>query len=394
MQQQGKLQMLGIIQEQHPERCRLFMQWKQVDWPVLTDPLNLLGVGVVPITLAIDERGVVRAVLRKPDQLKHFVDQPPPQAGPAPAVAVAAPDLDRLRPSADSSDADAWRAYADALILWGGPQHLDAAIEAYSRALPTHPQTGPTRFRLGVAYRMRHDSAVGRPGDFTNAVAFWQAALDADPNNYIWRRRIQQYGPRLDKPYSFYDWIHTARTEIKTRGQTPAQLAVEPGGAEFAQPARTFSAAPKPPEPPDPGGRIERDPGRLIQVEITLVPSVVAPAETVRVHLTLRPNPKTQAHWNNESGDLTLWLDLPEGWGVDRSILSVPNPRQPLSREMRRIEFELKCPPTAEAAVNKIPAYALYYVCEDRTGKCLYRRQDLPIHVAARPLKPNPPSLR
>ncbi|MHC4235358.1 MAG: TlpA family protein disulfide reductase, partial [Planctomycetota bacterium] len=87
MQQQGKLQMLGIIQEQHPERCRLFMQWKQVDWPVLTDPLNLLGVGVVPITLAIDEHGVVRAVLRKPDQLKDFVDQAPPQAGPAPAVA-------------------------------------------------------------------------------------------------------------------------------------------------------------------------------------------------------------------------------------------------------------------------------------------------------------------
>jgi hypothetical protein len=37
------------------------------------------------------------------------------------------------------------------------------------------------------------------------AVQYWTMALDMDSNQYIWRRRIQQYGPRLEKPYSFYD---------------------------------------------------------------------------------------------------------------------------------------------------------------------------------------------
>jgi hypothetical protein len=41
--------MVGIIQEQHPDRAGLFMQWKQMDWPILVDSLNLLGVAVVPV---------------------------------------------------------------------------------------------------------------------------------------------------------------------------------------------------------------------------------------------------------------------------------------------------------------------------------------------------------
>ena len=60
LQRDGKLRMVGILQEQHPERARLFMQWKRMDWPVMVDSLNLLEVSVVPITLLIDERGIVR----------------------------------------------------------------------------------------------------------------------------------------------------------------------------------------------------------------------------------------------------------------------------------------------------------------------------------------------
>ena len=26
--------MVGIIQEQHPDRARLFMQWKEMGWPI------------------------------------------------------------------------------------------------------------------------------------------------------------------------------------------------------------------------------------------------------------------------------------------------------------------------------------------------------------------------
>lgn len=59
-----------------------------------------------------------------------------------------------------------------------------------------------TEFRLGVAYRARYDSLLRQPGDFRKAVEHWERALALDANQYIWRRRIQQYGPRFDKPIS------------------------------------------------------------------------------------------------------------------------------------------------------------------------------------------------
>ena len=63
-----------------------------------------------------------------------------------------------------------------------------------------------------------------------------------DPSNYIWRRRLQQYGPRLDKPYPFYDWIETARRELKARGIEPHPLRARLTGAEIAQPLRAPEA--------------------------------------------------------------------------------------------------------------------------------------------------------
>ena len=100
-----------------------------------------------------------------------------------------------------------WRAYASALGLWGEGSEIDQAIVAYPRAVQIEPEDGPTHFHLGVTYRKRYDSDHRQLEDFRKAVEHWDQALDIDPNQYIWRRRIQQYGPRLDKPYSFYDWV-------------------------------------------------------------------------------------------------------------------------------------------------------------------------------------------
>jgi hypothetical protein len=60
LQAEGRIRMVGIVQEQHPDRARLFMQWKEMDWPVMVDAQNELGVAVVPITLFIDEHGIIR----------------------------------------------------------------------------------------------------------------------------------------------------------------------------------------------------------------------------------------------------------------------------------------------------------------------------------------------
>ena len=67
----GKLHILGITQEQHSERCRLFAQWKEFDWPILWDPFNLTGSKAVPLAVAVDEWGVVRAVNPRADRFEE-----------------------------------------------------------------------------------------------------------------------------------------------------------------------------------------------------------------------------------------------------------------------------------------------------------------------------------
>ena len=53
LQADGQFRMVGIIQEQHPDRCRLFLQWKEMDFPILVDSLNRIGVSAVPLLWAV-----------------------------------------------------------------------------------------------------------------------------------------------------------------------------------------------------------------------------------------------------------------------------------------------------------------------------------------------------
>lgn len=367
-QEEGELQMVGIIQEQHPDRARLFMQWKEMGWPILVDSLDLLETTVVPNTLLIDEYGVIRQIQPVRDDLdalrESFLDatfDPPARAG-----------SDALPEMSDAAAAAVER------YLWDADDR-DAVIAAFEDAMAADPEHGYTLFRTGVAYRWRHDSDVGRPGDFQRAVNYWERALDTDPNNYIWRRRIQQYGPRLEKPYSFYDWVSVARREIAGRGEEPVPLVVEPGGAELAEPQRAF-AADTSAEPPALDDRIYRDDGRYVRVEATMVPGTIEPGASARAHVSFVPNDAIKAHWNNEVDDLVFWIDAPEGWQLERRVVTVPNPPATVSNEVRKVEIEIRVPDDA-AGRYTLPAYALYYVCEDVNGVCLYRRRDVTLTI-------------
>jgi tetratricopeptide (TPR) repeat protein len=377
--------MVGIIQEQHPHRARLFMQWKHMDWPVLVDAYNLLGTSLVPITLLIDEHGIVRHAAPSASRAGEMLDtflattyEAPVKTG---MTAHGGPDLASLEQRARRVDtAEAWRGYADALALWGRDERLDQTVEAYGRVLEGAPDHGPTEFRLGVTLRRRYDSALGDPADFGRAVEHWTRALEIDPNNYIWRRRIQQYGPRLTKPYPFYDWVGQARSDIEARGGTPVALRVEPRGAELAHPAREFDVAAAPPEP-DPEGRILRDKGKYVRLDSTVVPPAVRPGGTARLHLEFRLNPAADAHWNNEAAGLLVWFDPPQRWQLDQRRVALPQPATAVSKEARRVEFEIRCDDDVMSP-TEIPGYALYYVCESAHGACLYRRQDFSLTVA------------
>ena len=384
MQADGSVAMVGIVQEQHPGRARLFMQWKQMDWPIMVDALNELGVAVVPITMFIDEHGIIRDMRPPRRDITAAVEAFVGTSFDPPEVAVAAPiapDLDALQAATSDDNASAWRAYGTALVHWGGPTQCGEAIEALGRAVELDAGDGPSSFRLGVAYRRRVETESAQPGDFQDAVDHWGAALAINPNQYIWRRRIQQYGPRLDKPYPFYDWVTQARAEIEKRGETPHTLPVEPNGAEIAHPQRTFSASDIDAPEPDPDNRIHRDSRRFIVAEATVVPASVKPGTAVRVHLVFRPNASVAGHWNNEAEPMQVWVRPPDGWTVDRRSHTVPNASAPASLEIRRIEFELRVPDDAPAGLSQVYCYGLYNVCEGVDGACLYRRGEATIEI-------------
>jgi hypothetical protein len=387
---EGRLVLLGVTQEQHPDRCRLLAQWKGLSWPILHDPINVLGPSAVPLLVAIDEYGIVRDTRPRLDRFeadflsKAFADDAKGgrPASPTPELPPGRtrPDFDALRGRAEKEGAAAWRRLGDALALWGGEGQVNAAISAYSRALKFAPGDGAIQFRLGVCYRRRYESALRQPGDFQAAVDHWGRALAGNPNQYIWRRRIQQYGPRLDKPYAFYDWVEEAERAIRARGEEPVALAVRPAGAEIARPARSFPERPPAARPPDPDGKVGRDREGLIRAEVTVVPPRVRPGQAVRVHVVLGPGAKGKAHWNNEAEPLRLWVAPPAGWRVAEQLLVAAVPRKAVSAEERAFDFEVMAPARAKGA-TRLPAYALYHVCDDRGGQCRFLRLDISIEL-------------
>jgi tetratricopeptide (TPR) repeat protein len=388
---EGKLVLLGVAQEQHADRCRLLAQWRRFDWPILHDPINLLELSGVPVLVAIDEHGIVRST--RPalaDFQAEFLGKafandaaatPLERVGPALKKDTRAPDWKALRALARQTEsAMAWRGLGDALALWGGDQAPDEAQTCYRRAVQLDPKNGPAWFRLGVCLRRRYESSQAQPGDFQAAIDAWGKALQLDPNQYIWRRRIQQYGPRLEQPYSFYDWVREAEKAVRARGDEPIRLSVRLSGAEIAHPVKTLPVAGNSAGNPDPDGKVQRDTDGLIQAETTVVPGQVRPGTSARVHIVLRPSAKKKTHWNNEAEPLRLWVEPPQAWQVSERLLQASAPAQAASVEARTLTFEFLVPSTARGKI-RLSAYALYHICDDAGGQCRFLRLDIPVAV-------------
>lgn len=363
--------MAGMVLEQHPERARLFMAWREMAWPIGWDPFDVLGLGVVPVVVLLDEAGIVRAVDPSRDDLAwlgRWVREEPVDAGDHVDPRVPDP-IDSERSPLET---------ARALALWGGEERLDEAVRSAEQAVEEAQGTrrGDAHFAAGVVYRMRYDSARRQTGDFARAVRHWERALAEDPNDYVRRRRLQQYGPRSAKPYPFYDWVPRAQAGIASRGEVPPPVGPLTR-SEMAEPTGEMGEVTSGTDP-DPQGRIHRDAGELVRVETVAVPGRVPSGETVRVHLEFRP--EADAHWSNEVDPLEVWVEVPEGWGAEGRSFTSPVPGEAVSNEPRLIDFELRAPPDVTGRFE-VSAYALYYVCQDRDGVCLYRRQDVTVPV-------------
>lgn len=380
LREKHELVLLGVTQEQHADRCRLFAQWQQFDWPILHDPINSLELRAVPVAVAIDEHGIVRETRPRASSIASFVARK--YQAPGDNVSADKPDVpsivDLETRTKQSKSPRAWQDLGDALILWGGKDKLDRAVASYQAAVKSNPRDAASHFRLGVAYRMRYESTLRNDEDFLRAVSEWGKALEIDPNQYIFRRRIQQYGPRLDKPYPFYDWVDRAVSDIESRGDSPIQLVFKPSGAEIATPSRQLEKSQTPATSPDPKGKINRDANGLIRINAVVVPSKIQRGKTGRVHLSFRTTNK--AHWNNESEPLKVWIESQPGWTIEKQQFESNRPKKAESNEERTVEFEFRAASDANEA-SSIRGFALYFVCEEADGTCLYLRQDFVIDV-------------
>ena len=380
----GRLKVVGVVQEQHPDRAALYAQWRKIDWPIFVDSLNLLDSSAVPRVIALDEAGVVRHTNLTVGRLKEvFVDQEYPTSSvPRSLGRVKQPNLKKAMATASRiKNVFTWRRAGDAYFLHGKSEALNVSIKAYQRAVDQNLGDGKSEFRLGVALWKRHESPMRATGDAQKAIDHWCKALAADPNQYIWRRRLQQYGPRLDKPYDFYTWVRSARADIRKRGEQPIKLEIPPSGSEIVSRSAPPEAYPMATNVDrDPEGKIVRD-RSLIQVTTMVTPAGVRPGHRGRVRMEFRPSPRTNPWWNNETDELSVWVDLPNGFSLGEGSLTYPNPKKPETRELRIVEFEVAVATDGARGIVEVPAYALYYVCEDKGGKCLYRRKDFSITV-------------
>lgn len=367
---EGKLLTVGLAPEQHGDRMALFLQWKQMEEiPVMIDSYNNLGLRAVPLTLLIDESGVIRHQNPSDEVLARFLASPPAEVG----SAAPAPRPVTVFPRLDPTGA----AFEQELV------RLDDAFG--------HPPTFTNRnseaaFRMGVAHRKRYDSPEGTPEDFEKAVHYWSGALRKDPSNYIWRRRLQQFGPRLDKPYPFYNWISQARQDIRDRGDLPHPLVVEPSGAETARPGNADPDREQAEPHPDPFHKLpEQDPGHFTPT-IVYVPHTDGVTEAFRVFVELEPV-ADRAKWNDEGGRSTLRPVAPPNWSVTPEVLTF---RPVAGRSSRTVEFELRRTSPFDPFVEdrqappKLTLQFFLHSCFGTPEVCAYQRLDLPSPIPPR----------
>ncbi|MHC5009790.1 MAG: hypothetical protein ACYTG6_02440 [Planctomycetota bacterium] len=383
LREEGKLHVVGITQEQHPDRCRLFAQWHGIDWPILWDPFNLTGTHAVPTFTLVDEHGIVRSRRPGAAEFDAFLATTYPAPDEIPRPLKGPPDV-VVEALGNEPTSDEWHAVSR--LLWARGDDPTEALETMEHVLRSASDfdgDAAALFRLGVAHRMRYDSAWRRPGDFQRALDAWSGALRANPRQYIWRRRIQQYGPRPDKPYPFYDWVERAREEIRARGEVPVALPVALTRSERA--GRDGAAEPTddPVPAPDPEGTVPTEGAELIEVESAVAFDTSGRSGAAEVHLTVGPGSAEQATWHADGGEVAMWIEAPEGWTLRPQRMIAPPPGPPSATPgADRLHFECEVrPPEDFDGEATLEGYVLCPVCRTEDGVCLYVRKEFVVRL-------------
>ncbi|MEX1025781.1 MAG: hypothetical protein WD226_11980 [Planctomycetota bacterium] len=356
----GELAVVGIAQEQHPERMALYAAWQRLDWPLLFDPFNLTDAEVVLNAYLVAPGGVIWKAGARPDDLEAFLaadfdssaalaGMPEPRLVALDGEAVVPTDAGGLKPVAAQH-------VSRALFGAGEPRLAALRHLAFDTLTVDEPRAW---FRRGVALRMLFDdegprtNAAASASLFTGAVDAWARALERRPSQYIWRRRLQQYGPALDKPYPFYDWIDEAQATLLERGDAPIPLR-----AALTPTERLGRDAPvrEPGAEPDPDARLPRDEG-WFEVDVTVVADTQG-RPRASAHVSITPLAAEDAEWNDEAGPVVVWIEGVEAVVPAQRLEHRPAPGAD-ARERRTLSFELDARPGAV-----LSGYAVLQVCE------------------------------
>jgi len=353
------------------------MQWQQMDFPILVDTLNVLGLQVVPIISLLNENGGVIKEKVKLEELNQDIDLAPVDSTADPASVFEIPNVETLQQTANSENtSQSWKNVGETIFNYSKDKH--SSIQPFEKAVEIDPKDGIAWFRLGAALQWRSESEYAEDNDAQRARGAWGKARELNPNQYIWRRRLQQYGAVRDKPYSLYGWVGEAQKAIISRGDKPFVLRVQLTSSEQATLEEQVNAADSPIDP-DPEDRIFRDDKSLIKHQVIVTPEKIASGQTVHVQINLTLNETQKSHWNNEVEPLRLWVRPPDKWQTVPQLITCADPEQPTSLEIRSVEFELTAPDVVADGKITLPCYALYYLCEDIDGTCLFLRKDIDI---------------
>ena len=358
----GEFAILGVVQEQHAERAQLYKQWKQYDFPIAQDATTELNLNAVPIPVLIDQYGVVRKVGAKPNDLISFIKRD--YQAPGENTTVAKPT---------DNEVATLIGQGNEIVRAEAGVDFDKAIAKFGEAVAKDSENGSALFGLGVVYRMRFDES-GNPDDFVQASKNWALALKSNPNQYIWRRRIEQYGPRLAKPYPFYDWVEKANEEIKERGQVPVSLKVELTGTEVTSPRAPVKDGPI--ENPDPESKIAMD-KKFLNITATCVPSAQKDKTRMRIHLHCNVS---GAKWNNEAPSMQVWIDeSSSGTPESRLIEDTGHSSESSLTDLKTVDFEFRLADKSKSD-KAVRGYVLFHCCDDNDVCYYYRKNfDLPI---------------
>jgi tetratricopeptide (TPR) repeat protein len=377
----GKLVVLGVAHEQHADRCRLFAQWKGINWPIVHDPLNLIRVDSLPLVIGIDEHGIVRADNLDLDTFEDtFVKKT--YKAPKKPPAMGSDELPNTkvtrRTAKDGRSAKTSRAHGDALVLAGAAPQIDEAIAIYRNALSMNADDADSQFRLGVTYRIRYDRPEHKPEDFQSAIDAWRKAAAMQPENEVFTARLLQYGPDVDKPSAYYTWVEAAEKAIKERGETPIKLGVEPTTMELARPSKKFGSSTDAAAKEDPGDKAKKDAENLVHLEYTIVRGMGDEGDRLAaVYVTCRPDPIKAVRWDGSTPP-RLWITKPKSGKLSHEFVECEAGPQAGLEDPRTLCFEIELPKGAKT-LPPIEAFAVYTVRTGPEGQPQMLRQDIQI---------------